>query len=160
VSRFKTAVVAWVLAICFVVGLSLYRGDFRRSAPAPVPAKVEATRHLDKVIACRAREDAERLAVAFNKTTELASALADPRSEAAVVSRRLMIPGRCAHFEHRVSFLPVGMAFDGSTFQPVLAIPYNVIEADVALVEGLGRFYLVTEWRHEPQNQVQPILPL
>jgi hypothetical protein len=113
------------------------------------------------VIVCKAREDAERLAVAFNKTTELALALEDPRSEVAVLSRRLMIPGRCAHFEHRVNFHPIGVAFDGSTFQPALAIPYNVIEADVALVEGSGHFYLVTEWRQAPQQQSGPaILPL
>jgi hypothetical protein len=158
VSRFKTAVAAWVLAICFVVGLSVYRGEILRTEPAPVPKKVEATQQLDKVIVCKTREDAERLAVAFNKTSELASALADPRSEVAVLSRRLMIPARCAHFEHRVNFQPLGMAFDGSTFQPVLANPFNVIEADVVLVEGFGRFYLVTEWRLEPRGQ--PVIPL
>jgi hypothetical protein len=152
----KTAAFVWVLAIGFVVGVGFYRGDFL-PAEEPIVAKAEP-RQLDKVIACKAREDAERLAVAFNKTTDLASALEDPISEATVVSRRLMIAGRCAHFEHRVRFEPLGMAFDGSTFHPALAKPFNVIEADVLLVEGAGRFYLVTEWRNDREEKAVPLI--
>jgi hypothetical protein len=158
--NFKTALLAWVLAIGVVVALGIYRGEFSPEEAKAVPTTSIASRQLDDVIACKAREDAERLAVAFNKTTELSKALEDPKSEAASVSSRLMLSGRCAHFEHQVSFKPLGMAFDGSSFAPVLATPFNVVEADMALVQGTGRFYLVTEWKLDSTQASKPVTPL
>jgi hypothetical protein len=158
-SRFSTVALTWVLAIGFAVGLGIYRGELLPAPPAPPPTVV--AQQLDKVIACKAREDAERLAVAFNKTNELTEALDDPKSEVSGISRRLLLAGRCANFEHQVKFEPIGMAFDGQSFAPVLENPFNVIEADVALVKGSERFFLVTEWRYEPARPSKPaILPL
>ncbi len=155
---FQVAVLSWVLAIGIVVANTLYRGDGVRpvaqtkAVVTPSVPVAAASQELDEVIACKARDDAERLAVAFNKTTELKRALEDPNSEASGVSRRLLVGGRCAHFEHKVRFAPVAMPFDGTSFAPVLEKPFNVIEADVTLVNGSDHFFLVTEWRPEAQS--------
>ena len=157
-SHFQVAVLSWVLAIAIVAGWTVYHGDGvgpvvqTNSIVTPGMPAAAASQELDEVIACKAREDAERLAVAFNKTTEVNRALEDPKSEASGVSRRLLVGGRCAHFEHRVRFEPIAMSFNGNSFAPVLAKPFNVIEADVALVSGSDRLFLVTDWQPETQS--------
>lgn len=149
-TRLHVALISWILAFAISIGWTAYRNETkhdRRPAHQQEASAPEATPTVKEVIACSVQADAERLAAAFNKTNDLARALEDPKSEAAAISRRLLIDGRCAHFEHHMAFTPIAMPFDGSTFVPALAKPFNVVEANVELVKGSGHFFLVTEWR-------------
>lgn len=150
-TRLHVALISWILAFAISAGWTMYRDETKpdrhpvqqqASRPAPTPS-------LQDVIACNVQADAERMAAAFNKTNDLTRALEDSKSEAAVIYRRLLIEGRCANFEHQMTFTPIAMPFDGTTFVPALATPYNVVEAEVKLVNGEGHFFLVTEWRME-----------